>query len=701
MNDKRILLIFLGIISILAQTILLREMLVEVNGNEIVFAVYLSLWLLLIACGSYFARFTKISEKAVFFSFSFLLFIVPLQFNFIRILASAFALVSGQIINIPAIFLLGWLILAPGCLLSGFLFPHLCNLLKNEEKPVHKGYILECLGIIIGSICFAISVWFLPQFSLLCLLSAIAFFILFLSFRRKALLIPLMLFLLILPFSNFIYKKNYSNRYSPQTLLSSQDSHYGRLDITETHGQKNYYWNGELFAADDNEMYAQQMVNFILLQHPEPAEILLVGGLLNGFIPEILEYDSVQNIDYLEMDQNIPEQAENVEKVNFIQSDPVRYIQRTTKKYDLIFLDLPDPSSLFLNRFYTQEFFRSLTKILKDSLSVVAITLSSGTNFMTTEIISLNSTIYHTFSAEFSQSILIPSNKNIYIGSSGDYISNKVPVLQQRNQLEKPWFNETVIFEKCNELRVEQVLHAIYSVPAQDNTFSDPRAYLSTILLWTHISDVRLGTIIRFFQSHLWLIFIIGFLLIFVIGVVGSILSRSGEHSININIFSISLVNFVMQLVLLNLFQMRFGYVYFVIFLFTASFMVGLITGFIGQRKIKITVPKIWLINIALILLVYFSFTIEIPVIFFFVLNICFAFLEGLMLAKLLNIKAAKANKGSTFYFLDSLGAMTGGIVICVVMIPMLGLRNSLIFLIVILAANLCIGNWKKRPFLE
>ncbi len=689
MKDKKILLILLGIISILAQTILLREMLMEVDGNEIIFSVYLSLWLLLIALGSYFARYIINSGKVVHLAFSLLLFLVPLQFYLIRITASALTLVSGQIINLPAILLLGLLILAPGCLTLGFLFPHLCRMLKNIEKAIHKGYILECIGMITGSILFAASVRFLPQFSLLCLISTAGYLILFVSYRQKAILIPLLIFLLILPFSNQLYKKSYSMRYNAQTLLSSQDSNYGRLDITEAHGQKNYYWNGVLFASDQDEMYAQQMINFVMLQHPEPAEILVVGGLLNGSIPEILNYKSVNNIDYLEMDTNILKQSGRLDFVNFIQADPIRYIQKTQEKYDLIFLDLPDPSSLFLNRYYTREFFNSLTGIMKDSLSVVAITLSSGTNYMTSQIINLNSTIYHTFSSVYPHTILIPSIKNIFIGSKGDYISDQVQVLSQRSLKDKPFFNKTVIFEKCNKLKIEQSLHAINSVPFYYNTFANPRAYLSTILLWTDILNFRISPLISFFQSQIWLIFIISFLLILVTGWIASILGRSKEPRKDLSIYFVSLVNFVMELVLLNIFQMQFGYVYFIIFLFTASFMLGLVAGFIVQKNSKIPIGIIWIINIILIIVIYILFSWKIPALIYFLFNIAFAFLEGNMLAEILDRKAATIDMGSTFYFLDTLGAMTGGIFFSVILIPLTSIRNSLILLVVIIAANL------------
>ncbi|MCF7858603.1 MAG: hypothetical protein K9N07_04680 [Candidatus Cloacimonetes bacterium] len=693
MKKNRIPLIVLGVITILSQTILLREMLVEVNGNEIIFSIYLSLWLFFIASGSYLSGFVKTTKNKTIIGFSALLVVLPLQFYLVRSLSSLFTFVSNQILDLPSVFLLGFIILLPGCLLSGWLFPQLCNQLNAREGSLRQGYFLECIGIVLGSIVFAVAMLIISQIILLCFLSAVGFLILYYVYRKKILLIPFIIFLFIIPFSTSFYQKSYSKKYQPQKLIAFRDSHLGRFDLTEMSGQKNYYWNGELFASSGNEMYSQQMVNFVMLQHPEPRELLIVGGLLNGFMQEILQNEYVYNIDYLEMDKNILDQAQKFKKVEFIHADPVWFLQNTEKKYDLILLDLPDPSSLLLNRFYTRDFFNILKENLKDTLSIVAITLSNGKNFMTQEIKDLNATILHTFSAEFPNVILIPATKNIFIGSKGNFISNQYEILQKRNKTESAWFNKTVIYEKCNSLRIEQILKSISSSSAEMNTIANPRAYLSTILLWTDLVDLRQQKTVDFLQSKSWLVMFIAFVIIFTIGLFASLISRSPERRLDLHIFSISLINFVIELVLIYLFQIRFGYVYFVIFLFTASFMIGLAAGFSNYNFLKKnSITKIWFINLSLVLLMIIIYNIRLPAVFYFILNIIFAFLEGTILTKLLDKKSNIMGKGSTFYFLDSFGAMTGGIIVSICIFPLFGLQSSLYFLSFILLVNLLLS---------
>ncbi len=693
MKKTNLLFILLGITTLIGQTILLRELLIEVRGNEIVFAIYLSLWLFLVALGSLFARFflnIKTIKILSRFFFLFLSIIIPLQFLSIRFLIEKLVVISGEMINIPNLFFLALLVLAPGCILIGFLFPILCKLIESEKQPIHKGYILECIGIIVGGISFAILILFLPHFTILIILSGFNVLLLLTLSKKKLYFLPLILFIIFIPFTNRFFIDCYEKKYAPQELISTKDSKYGRLDITKSKEQKNYYWNGEIFANTSHEMYAQQMINFVMLQHPEPRKILLIGGLLNGFIEEIENYETVEKIDYLELEKNILKEAKAYPKTNFITTDAIYFLKKHNYKYDLIFVDLPDPSSLNLNRFYTLDFFELLkTRTISDS-SVVAITLTSGTNFMTPEITQLNATIYATFSAVFKKVVLIPSIKNIFIGSSGDYISNNVQELIIRLNFSKPWFNEIVIFEKCNRLRVSQILNSIQTREPKINQITNPEAFLYTIMLWTRILGIPAETTTSFIQSNEIIAFLITFIIIMIFSIIASKLSGSHLLKTDFNIFSISLVNFVMQLVLLNLFQMHFGYVYLVIFLFITIFMSGLTLGFMVGRKTKIPLQLFFVFNLIIVMFVYVFFEIDFYNWFYFVLNFGFAFLEGVILSRLLQSKfeKEKIKSSSSFYFIDTLGAMTGGILVGVLMFPILGLKLSVLFLGILVLVN-------------
>ena len=694
MRKNFLLFISLGMISLISQTVLLRELLIEVRGNEIVYAVYLSLWLLMIAAGSFIGKFLlhkNILQKYIITGFLLLSFLVILQFFGIRFFAGLLTVVSGEMFELGNVFLLALVVLTPGCLILGALFPLLCSYIKDSPEPVHKGYVMESIGVILGGILFAILISIFSHITILIVLGIINLVILFTLLRKKYLIVPLIIFLILITVIEKSFQQFYAEKYKPQELVLSRDSKYGRIDVAKEHEQFNYYWNGELFAHTDNEFYAQQMVNYVMLQNLDARKVLLIGGLLNGFIPEITQYKEIKQIDCLEMDKNIIALAPLHPDVHYIQDDPIHYLRKSAETYDIIFVDVPDPSSLLLNRYYTLQFFELAKKHFSSNSAVLAITLSSGTNFMTPGLVQLNASVWKTFSKIFRYSFIIPSIKNIYIGSEENFITNDIKELQLRSkQYQSVWFNDTSIFEQCNQLRIGQIHNAINGM-GELNTISDPVAYLSTISVWTNILNLNINNTMQWMKRHIILLFLISILVILGISFGASKLNRISNSIIDMQVFVVSLVNFVMQLVLLNLFQMQYGNVYFMIFLFTSLFMIGLTAGFVLRKKIRVNVSLFYVVNIVLAGLVWLLFHALLPGIVYLILNILFAFMEGSILAKLLAVKYEKENieSGSTFYFLDSLGSMVGGLVVGVVLFPILGIRSSIIVLVCLLGVNL------------
>ena len=696
MKKKYLLFIALGISSLIGQTVLLREMLIEVRGNEIVFSIYLSLWLLMIATGSllgkYFIKKNGL-EKWITRGLILLSILLVLQFFGIRLLGSVFTIVSGEMFSIGNIFLIALLVLTPGCLILGALFPLLCVYIKDVHDPVHEGYVHESIGIIFGGILFAIFISFFAHITILLILSIINFVILFVVFKRKYILVLALLLLVVAFFGESLYLRYYAEKYEPQQLLFSRDSKYGRLDVTEQDEQMNYFWNGELFAHTDNKMYAAQMVNFVMMQNPDAQKVLLVGGMLNGFISEITKYESLEYIDYLELDKNMIAFAPHHPDVQYIQDDPIHFLRHTTEKYDIIFIDVPDPTSLLLNRYYTLDFFKLAQQHFSRDSALLALTLSSGANFMTPELVQLNASVWNTFFEVFPYTIIIPSMKNIFIGSDTDVLTNNVENLQLRAEgHQSEWFNNSVIFERCNPLRLQQFFRSIQG-KGELNTIADPVAYLSAVSVWTSILNMNINSTLQWMKVRSGLMFFLGIFVILVLAFGASKMNKISRISVDMQIFVVSLVNFVMQLVLLNLFQVQYGNVYFMIFLFTSFFMIGLTAGFVFRKRIRVNILWLYIFNMLLAGLVWLFFNALLPGIIYLIMNILFAFLEGSILAKLLDVKYQKEDiqSSSSFYFLDSLGSMVGGLIIGVLLFPVLGIRSSILVLMCLLVVNLII----------
>ena len=109
-------------------------------------------------------------------------------------------------------------------------------------------------------------------------------------------------------------------------------------------------------------------MDYALLEHAAPRRILLIGGGVNGAVAEALKHPTVERLDYVELDPALigmareffPAQTaafDSDSRVHLHFLDGRRFLTETGEKFDVIIVDVPDPQTAQLNRFYTVEFF--------------------------------------------------------------------------------------------------------------------------------------------------------------------------------------------------------------------------------------------------------------------------------------------------------------------------------------------------------
>ena len=119
---------------------------------------------------------------------------------------------------------------------------------------------------------------------------------------------------------------------------------------------------GKLFRLDgcfmtserDEFHYHENLIHPALTAHVAPKRILIIGGGDGGSSEEALKHPSVEQVTLVELDARVVEVAkEHLQKVHhgvfdnpklrLVIDDGLKFIAKTTEKYDLIVLDLPDP----------------------------------------------------------------------------------------------------------------------------------------------------------------------------------------------------------------------------------------------------------------------------------------------------------------------------------------------------------------------
>lgn len=113
--------------------------------------------------------------------------------------------------------------------------------------------------------------------------------------------------------------------------------------------------------------YHEPLVHPVLLAHPCPERVLLIGGGDGGSLREILRHKTVKRVDFAELDADIVEfsrdhlghihqGAFDDSRVHNSFGDGRKFVEEAADTYDVIIMDMTDPEgpSRFL---YTKEFF--------------------------------------------------------------------------------------------------------------------------------------------------------------------------------------------------------------------------------------------------------------------------------------------------------------------------------------------------------
>ncbi|MFG1498663.1 polyamine aminopropyltransferase [Halobacteriovorax sp. XZX-3] len=180
------------------------------------------------------------------------------------------------------------------------------------------------------------------------------------------------------------YKDFYGMRYKVENVLYSKKTEFQTVDVVETKGHGKMLLNdGLVMVTERDEIAYHDMISHVpLFVHPNPKNVLVIGGGDGGTAREVLRHASVEKCTMVEIDgavceacmEFIPQTAEVLKghpKLDLIIGDGVKFVQETTEKFDVIIIDSTDPigpaAPLFGPEFYT-----NVNKCLADNGIVVS-----------------------------------------------------------------------------------------------------------------------------------------------------------------------------------------------------------------------------------------------------------------------------------------------------------------------------------------
>jgi spermidine synthase len=657
----------LGVAGQIGQILLLRELLMVFHGNELSIGVILAAWMIWVGVGSRWGSLLVERSRRPLALLAGqtvgILILLPATVWFARGLRGFFDVLPGTYLSLTDLLVASFLVTAPVGLLLGAQFVLLARLWRERDRAADttaagKTYIGEALGTIVGGLLFAfILVHHANAFQAAILAGLLMLAAAIRATRatapghghgmRVAVWVALAGGALALPFLQLL--DDWSHRlqwrsFAPeQTLVATHPSRYGNISVARREDQYSFFQSGHLvFSAAGPEARTPALeeqegaifAHFALTQHQNPRHVLLIGGGLRGTLREIARHP-VERIDYVELDETLIAAARphlpaatiaalEDPRVRVKHLDGRLFVKATEARYDLILIDVPDPATAVLNRFYTVEFFQeAAARLHPDGVLVIGVT--STPDLRGSAVANRNATLHHTLSEVFPHVLPVGERFLFFFASRDpDQLSADPRALQERfraRNIETDGFSPRqfdLLLEEGPLRRVnwilrhhgrqpgahleapraaplfpgslaEQAAEERHWPPVQRHAFinSDfrPIGYYYTLVFWNVLAR---GDHAGAFQwiarvQAWWLLPALGTALLTALVLREFGRRRGGRadvrFAVRFAVFTTGFSTMALQIALLFAFQSIYGFVYEMVGLIVAIFMAGLLLG--------------------------------------------------------------------------------------------------------------------------
>lgn len=186
------------------------------------------------------------------------------------------------------------------------------------------------------------------------------------------------------------YEGGYGVTFRIKRRILEKQSKFQKIEIYETDGfGKMLVIDGAIqFVEGWERMYHEILVHPVMLAHPNPKDVLIIGGGDGGALREVLMHDTVERARVVEIDEEvvkvtrmytpIDNGAFDNEKSELIIDDGIKFVRTSKDKYDVIIVDSTDPKGP-AEELFNIPFYKDCYNILKDRGLIV--TQSGGAYF--------------------------------------------------------------------------------------------------------------------------------------------------------------------------------------------------------------------------------------------------------------------------------------------------------------------------------
>jgi spermidine synthase len=362
--DPRATVFLLGVATVVAQALLLREAMAAMGGSEMAWGTVMALWLLGMGAGSRIGS-TSGSERLARILPVIVLAVAGSGVVLFRAAPALIGAASGETITTASA---AWLWLAavfPTAIAGGLAFPILAGSLGSSGGG--RAYAIEASGALAGGTLLSLVLMAFGTVVALCLTFAIVTAAtVWRRGRVFAVLVVIVAALLSPMAAHHLARAVWDWSGKPGELQAWKETRLQRLEVSSG-PPTTIFADGRLVASYPDPYEILPRAHLAMLLHPQPGHVFAVGCVADGSV-EAMARHPVESLVVVEEDpvllRNLPawygadvEAALTKPHVRPVTSDPLRAISKGGP-WDLVILRDGNPATIRRNRTRTLEFLR-------------------------------------------------------------------------------------------------------------------------------------------------------------------------------------------------------------------------------------------------------------------------------------------------------------------------------------------------------
>jgi Na+-translocating ferredoxin:NAD+ oxidoreductase RnfG subunit len=735
-----------GLFTIAAQTLLFREFITTFEGNDIAVGIFFGSWFLWVGLGALLVYKSRALAERLQNHIEFLLlaYIPAFVLQWLLILhgRELAGIESYELFPTLLIVAMSVLVNAPVSCITGLFFPVASRWIqRNQALPVSKVYVLEAAGSFCGGLGVTVLLAFgtnsVTIFSIIALIVSLAAFCTRLTRKARLMAAPAaMIFLgtfycLAAGLDNTVMEDIRLMKWAKLLPTDAFSGSFRTAQAQYLYGSYQGQWlavrQGSVTEVLPDLESAGRVAAICLCQKPDAKKVLVIGSGL-GLCRQLLRLGQVEDVTWAHCDNEYigklekfaPPEFKIVDKRFHRLTADIRSLSAQKRAYyDIVIINLPDATSSVLNRYYTRRFYRHIKESLTPD-GVLGVRISGGENIMGTELVSLGASTKVTLNKVFSHLVITPGRETWFIASDSKSLTGQPGKLMDRFARIK---GAADIFPPQGLLsiylpdRAAKALDAYASCDLPEklliNRDARPLASLYSLLLASRQSGATATRLIKYLAlADIWP-FVIPLAVFAVLRVVYVLKTPKQPATSGFNstflVFSAGWVGIGVVIVLMYLYQTRFGSLYLHVGLISSIFMMGLAAGggltryLLVNRKIRTDalLPAMIIVHTAVLGVAAVwplqEWTRSTFATVFALSGLCTGAYFPLAAARLSEFAVETGSVAGRLEMADHIGAAAGAFLTGLALVPVVGAGATLLIFILLMLVSVLLAALRTR----